>query len=301
MNTMIQRIGFIGIGIMGFPMARNLLWAGFSVRAFNRTRSKAEALREHGAEVVDSPAAAADGAEAVIACVGDSPDVRHVFLGASGVCETLEPGTLAIDMSTISPAVTREVAAAVEARGGVYLDAPVSGGRIGAETGTLAIMCGGSEEAFRRARPLLEAMGKTIVHCGPVGFGQLTKLCNQILCGLNLLGVCEALVLAEKVGLDLSRLLQATTAGAAGSWALAHLGEKMRNRDFAPAFMIDLQQKDLRLVLEQAAAGNLALPGTSLVSQLFAANQAAGEGREGTQALLKVLERLSNLDVHGSP
>jgi 3-hydroxyisobutyrate dehydrogenase len=301
MNTMIQRIGFIGIGIMGFPMARNLLWAGFSVRAFNRTRSKAEALREHGAEVVDSPAAAADGAEAVIACVGDSPDVHHVFLGASGVCETLEPGTLAIDMSTISPAVTREVAAAVEARGGVYLDAPVSGGRIGAETGTLAIMCGGSEEAFRRARPLLEAMGKTIVHCGPVGFGQLTKLCNQILCGLNLLGVCEALVLAEKVGLDLSRLLQATTAGAAGSWALAHLGEKMRNRDFAPAFMIDLQQKDLRLVLEQAAAGNLALPGTSLVSQLFAANQAAGEGREGTQALLKVLERLSNLDVHGSP
>jgi 3-hydroxyisobutyrate dehydrogenase len=250
---MIQRIGFIGIGVMGFPMARNLLRAGFSVRAFNRTRSKAEALREHGAEVVDSPAAAADGAEAVITCVGDSPDVRHVLLGTGGVCETLEPGTLAIDMSTISPAMTREVAAAVEARGGV--------------------------------------------HCGPVGFGQLTKLCNQILCGLNLLGVCEALVLAEKVGLDLSKLLQATTAGAAGSWALAHLGEKMRNRDFAPAFMIDLQQKDLRLVLEQAAAGNLALPGTSLVSQLLAANQAAGEGREGTQALLKVLERLSNLDA----
>jgi 3-hydroxyisobutyrate dehydrogenase len=294
---MIQRIGFIGIGVMGFPMARNLLRAGFSVRAFNRTRSKAEALREHGAEVVDSPAAAADGAEAVITCVGDSPDVRHVLLGTGGVCETLEPGTLAIDMSTISPAMTREVAAAVEARGGVYLDAPVSGGLIGAETGTLAIMCGGSDEAFRRAQPLLEAMGKTIVHCGPVGFGQLTKLCNQILCGLNLLGVCEALVLAEKVGLDLSKLLQATTAGAAGSWALAHLGEKMRNRDFAPAFMIDLQQKDLRLVLEQAAAGNLALPGTSLVSQLLAANQAAGEGREGTQALLKVLERLSNLDA----
>jgi 3-hydroxyisobutyrate dehydrogenase len=253
-----------------------------------------------GAELVDSPAAAADGADAVITIVSDSPDVRSVFLDANGVCETLASGAVAIDMSTISPAVTREVADVVEGRGASYVDAPVSGGKIGAEAGTLSIMCGADPASFERVKPLFEAMGKNIVHCGPVGYGQLTKLCNQIMCGCNLLGVCEAFVLAESAGLDLAKVLEATTAGAAGSWALANLGERMRVRDFAPAFMVDLQQKDLRLVLEQGGAKNLALPGTALVTQLFAANQAAGEGREGTQAMLKVLERLSNLQARGS-
>lgn len=292
---MIKRVGFIGTGIMGLPMAEHLLAAGFEVRAYNRTHAKAEPLAGRGAALVDSPAAATDGADAVITVVSDSPDVRSVFLGPGGVCETLRAGALAIDMSTISPSVTREVAAVVENRGAAYIDAPVSGGRIGAEAGTLSIMCGATPEAFEQAQPLFTAMGKNIVHCGPVGYGQLTKLCNQIMCGCNLLGVCEAFILAEKAGLDLTKVLEATTAGAAGSWALANLGEKMRIRDFAPAFMVDLQQKDLRLVLEEGSANRLALPGTALVTQLFSANQAAGEGHEGTQAMLKVLERMSNI------
>ncbi len=292
---MIRRVGFIGTGIMGLPMAGHLLKAGFEIRAYNRTRSRAEPLAAQGAALVDSPAAAARDADAVITIVSDTPDVQSVFLGEGGVCETLARGAVAVDMSTISPVVTQDIARAVEERGAAFLDAPVSGGKVGAEKGTLSIMCGGPAEAFERVRPLFEVMGKNIVHCGPNGYGQLTKLCNQIMCGLNLMGVCEAFVLAEKAGLDVSKVLQATTAGAAGSWALANLGEKMWVRDFAPAFMVDLQQKDLRLVLEQASGNRLTLPGTALVSQLFHANQAAGEGREGTQALLKVLERMSQI------
>lgn len=290
-----KTIGWIGVGIMGEPMARNLLRAGFAVLVHSRTRSRADALVSEGAFWIDSPAELVGKCDVVISCVPDSPDVEAVYLGPRGVCEGVRPGSLCIDMSTISPEVARRVDAAIRGKGGAFLDAPVSGGKTGAHAGTLVIMVGGKEADVQRADPIFRAMGKTIVPCGPVGSGQLTKLCNQILCAVNLLGVCEALVFARKVGLDPERMLQAVSAGAAGSWALSNLGPRMITRDFAPMFMIDLQQKDLRITLQSAAAPNVPLPGTALVSQMLAANQAHGEGREGTQAMIKTLERLAGL------
>jgi len=288
-------VGVIGIGIMGEPMARNLLRAGFRLSVYSRTRATTERLLSEGAVWRDSPAALAAHAEFVVSVVSDSPDVEAVYLGPDGVCTSLRPGTLCIDMSTIAPEVARRVAADVEHRGARFIDAPVSGGKTGAETGKLTIMAGGDEADLRRAAPLFEAMGKSTVHCGPVGHGQLTKLCNQILCGLNLLATCEAIVFARRVGLDPATMLRAVSTGAAGSWALDNLGTRMLKRDFAPMFMIDLQQKDLGIALSTAREKVVSLPGTALVNQLLAANQAAGEGKEGTQALIKTIERLAGL------
>ncbi len=233
--------------------------------------------------------------DVVISMVSDSPDVESVYLGPSGVCSGLRDGTLCIDMSTIAPQMAKEVAKEVEKRCGRFLDAPVSGGKTGAESGKLSIMVGGRAEDVTRAQPIFDVLGKLTVHCGPVGNGQLTKLCNQILCALNLLAVSEAMVFARRAGLDPNVMLKAVSAGAAGSWALENLGSRMIARDFAPMFMIDLQQKDLRIALATARENQVSLPGTALASQLLAANQAAGEGREGTQALVKTLERLASL------
>ncbi|MBN1344128.1 MAG: NAD(P)-dependent oxidoreductase [Phycisphaerae bacterium] len=290
-----QRIAFIGTGIMGAPMARNLLRAGYAVIVHNRTPSKAEALRADGASVADSPAQAAEQADVVISCLPDSPDVEAVWLAAEGVVAAMRKNTLGIDMSTIAPSTARKVADAVLRAGGAFLDAPISGGDVGAVNATLSIMAGGPDEAFKRAEPIFRAMGKTIVHCGPNGMGQQTKLCNQVICVLNILAAAEAITMARKAGLDLARMLEATTAGAARSWMLENLGPKMAAGNDDPGFLIDLQQKDLRLVQETARELNLPLPGTALVSQLFAANQAAGEGRLGTQAIVKTLERLAGL------
>ena len=291
-----QTIGFVGTGIMGYPMARHLLRAGFAVRAFNRTRAKAERLTADGATIADSAAAAADGADAVISIVSDSPDVEAVYLGPGGVASAGKLPPLAIDMSTISPAVERRIAEILAAKGCQYLDAPVSGGDKGAIAGTLSIMVGGRADAFTKAEPIIKAMGKTIVHCGPSGAGQITKLCNQILVSLSLLGVAEAVTIARKAGLDVDKMLQAVSSGAARSWQLENLGPRIRDRDFAPGFMIDLIQKDLRLVFELARDIATSLPGTAIVNQLFTANQAAGEGREGTQAIVKTIERMSALE-----
>lgn len=285
-------VGLIGTGIMGEPMARNLLRAKFALTVTSRTKARAERLLAEGAHWAAHPAEVAAASDVIISMVTDSPDVEAVYLGSTGVCAGLRAGTICIDMSTVSPETARTVAGAVTQRGGAFLDAPVSGGKTGAEAGTLSIMVGGDAGDLGRALPVLEAMGKNIVHCGPVGAGQFTKLCNQILCGLNLLGVCEALVFGQRAGLDLESMLRAVSKGAAGSWALDNLGSRMLRRDFAPMFMVDLQNKDLRIVLEEAQRRKVALPGTALVAQLLTANQAAGEGREGTQALLKTLERL---------
>jgi 3-hydroxyisobutyrate dehydrogenase len=290
-----SKIGVIGMGIMGAPMARNLLRAGYAVSVFNRTRAKAEGLVAEGAVWRDSPAALADAAEVVISVVSDSPDVEEVYLGRDGVCTTIRGGSLTIDMSTVAPDVARVVAAEAAKRGASFLDAPISGGKTAAEDGTLSIMVGGEGREVDRARPIFEVLGKSTVHCGPVGSGQLTKLCNQILCGLNLLATGEALVFARRVGLDPQTVLEAVSQGAAGSWALKNLGSRMIARDFAPMFMVDLQQKDLRIALAAAREAGIPLPGTALVSQLLAANQAAHEGREGTQALIKTLERLAGM------
>jgi len=288
-------IGWIGTGIMGAPMALNLLRAGYAMTVFNRTRSKLEPLTSQGARIAESPADAASVSDISISIVSDSPDVEAVYLAANGVCAGLKPGTLCIDMSTVSPDSARMVSRAVTEKGGTFLDAPVSGGKTGAEAGTLSIMVGGSEPDLQRACPIFEVLGRSVVHCGPTGHGQLTKLCNQILCGLNLLAVSESLVFARKLGLDPEVVMKAVSKGAAQSWALENLGPRMIRRDFAPMFMVDLQQKDLRIALHSARQAAASLPGTALVSELLTSNQATGEGKEGTQALVKVIERLGGL------
>lgn len=293
MKTTISRIGLIGTGIMGAPIGLNLIKAGFALHVHNRTRNKAEPLLATGGTWCESPAAVADAADAVITIVSDTPDVEAVYLGNEGIATSIGTGTLCIDMSTVSPEMARHLHAALARKNCGFLDAPVSGGKTGAEAGSLTFMVGGDEEHFSQAAPILHAVGRNIVHCGPAGHGQLTKLCNQILCGLNLLAVAEAMVFAEKVGVDKSIMLQTVSTGAAGSWALDNLGSRMIARDFNPMFMIDLQQKDLRLVMESARDAKVPLPGTALVSQLLTSNQAVGEGREGTQALVKTLERLA--------
>jgi 3-hydroxyisobutyrate dehydrogenase len=281
------------MGIMGLPMAGHLLAAGHRVIVHTRTKSKAEAILSKGAAWANSAAEAVRGAEVVFVCVTDTPDVRRVLLGDGGVIEAARPGLLVVDHSTISPAATREMATALQAKGTTLLDAPVSGGDVGARNGTLSIMVGGPTDAFARVEPLLRHMGKTITHCGETGTGQLTKLVNQILVSVTNLAVSEALVFARNNGLDAEKTVQAVAGGAAGSWQLQNLGPRMLKGDFAPGFTIDLQQKDLRLVLEAAAGAKTPLPALALVHQLFTSAQAAGRGGDGTQALFSVIEKLS--------
>ncbi len=288
-------IGFVGLGIMGLPMAGHILDAGYPLTVYNRTRSKAEELGARGAKVADSPAEVAAASTVIITIVSDSPDVEEVVAGPQGVLDRIGEDSVVIDMSTISPQVERQLDEQLRAKGCTLVDAPVSGGDVGARNATLAIMAGGDKAAFDRVRPILEVMGKTITYCGPVGNGQLTKLSNQILVAVTLLGVSEAITFAKKNGLDAHVMIEAVKGGAAGSWQLSNLGPKIVDRDFAPGFMVDLIQKDLRLVLESGAAGQAALPGTSLVNQLFRMAEAQGDGREGTQILAKAVEQLAGL------
>lgn len=290
-------VGFVGIGIMGGGMAANLVKAGFEVVVWNRTRSKAEAV--DGASVADSAAEVAGRCDVVLICVSDSPDVIEVVEGYGGVLEGMGPGSLIVDHSTISPSVTRQLAEKVTAAGGAWVDAPVSGGSEGAVNGTLSIMVGGDDSDVARAMPYLEAMGKTITHVGPVGSGQMVKLVNQMLVVINQLAVSEALLFAQAAGLDLDATLRAVTGGAAGSWMLANRGPQMVERDWRPGFTIDLQQKDLRLVLE--AADQLGVPalGTSLAFHLYRSLQAQGLGAEGNHAMVKALEKMAGFEVGG--
>jgi 3-hydroxyisobutyrate dehydrogenase len=296
-----MQIGLIGLGIMGAPMARNILKAGFPLTVATRTPGKAEKFAADNSSLgqvnaVGTPAQAAAACEVIITMVTDSPDVVAVARGKDGVFSTAKAGSIIIDMSTISPQVTRELAAEARAKGLSWLDAPVSGGEKGAIEGTLTIMIGGEGEALERARPVLAAMGKRITHFGPAGNGQSAKLCNQIMTAVNLMSVCEALTFGAKAGLDLATLHQALTGGAANSWALEVLGKKMIDRDFKPAFMVRLQQKDLRLVLDAANANHTPLPAASLAHQLLAAVEAEGRGDDGTQSLLRIFERMGGLE-----
>jgi 3-hydroxyisobutyrate dehydrogenase len=297
---MSEKVGFIGLGIMGMPMARNLLRAGFEVVAYNRTPSKAEALAKEGARKASSPKELAMECPVVITIVSDTKDVTAVILGKDGVIEGIRPGSVVIDMSTISPKATREIAARLKEKGVSMLDAPVSGGDVGAAKATLAIMVGGDGEVFQRCRPVFEAMGKNIVHVGDSGMGQTVKLMNQILVVGNLNAAVEALVFAQRSGADLEKAINAVKGGAAGSWQLANLGPRIIERDFSPGFMVDLVQKDLRLVMEAAAEMKLPLPVTSLINQMYYSLQGSGEGRSGTQILVKALERLAGVEV-GKP
>ena len=291
-------VGLIGLGIMGMPMARNLLKAGYSVVAYNRTASKAQELAEEdGATAVGTPREVAEACSTVITMVTDSPDVEAVVLGEGGAIEGIQRDAVLIDMSTISPSVTRTIAGRLKEKGAHMLDAPVSGGSWGAIEGTLSIMVGGDKTVFDRCMPVFEAMGRNIVLTGPNGAGQTTKLVNQILVVGTMNAVAEAMVFAAKSGADLETTIEAVKGGAAGSWQLQNLGPRLIKGDFAPGFMVKLQQKDLRLILEAAREMNLPLPVTSLVHQLFASLEAAGLGDEGTQALVKAHECLAGIEA----
>jgi 3-hydroxyisobutyrate dehydrogenase len=290
-------IGFIGLGIMGSGMAQNLLKAGYSVTVWNRTAERSRPLAEAGAVVAASPSDVAARSTVIVTCVSDTPDVEAVLLGPQGVIHGARPGTLVIDCSTISPQATRAIGESLHEKGISLLDAPVSGGSEGAARGTLSIMAGGLAADFERALPVLQAMGKTITHVGPLGSGQMVKLVNQILVVVTMQGVAEALLFAEAGGLDLEKTLAAVGGGAAGSWMLNNRGPQVIRRDWRPGFTIDLQQKDLRLVLEAADQLGAPLPTTSLVFQLYRTLQARGLGHEGNHALVRALEQLAGFEI----
>lgn len=289
-------IGFIGTGIMGAPMALNLLRAGYPLTVHTRTKSRAEVVLAAGANWADTPEQIAEVSDVVIICVTDTPDVEAVLLGGKGVINAARAGLICVDMSTISPKATQRMGKTLEEKGVILLDAPISGGEIGAIEAKLSIMMGGQKEYVEKVRPVMMAMGRNLTHCGPLGTGQMTKLANQIMVVNTLMSMAEGLAFAEKAGLDLQTTLAATTAGAAGSASLKILGPKAVAGDFAPGFMVDLQLKDLRLVIEYAEQLKQPLPGTAMVRQLLSTLQAQGRGRDGTQALFDIIRQLAKTD-----
>ena len=296
---MSEKIGFIGLGIMGQGMVRNLLKADFEVYVWNRSPHKMDALIEAGAHAASIPADVAAHTSVVITCVSNTEDVEEVILRENGAIYGLNEGDLVIDMSTISPHRTQYIAGCLKQKGVFMLDAPISGGSEGAAKGTLSIMVGGDADQVARAMPAFEAMGKKITHVGETGAGQMVKLVNQILVVVTMLGVGEALLFAEAGGLDLNKTLEAVTAGAAGSWMLSNRGPQVVARDWRPGFTIDLQQKDLRLVMEAADQMGVPILGTSMVCNLYRTLQKQGLGGEGNHALAKALENLANLKIGG--
>lgn len=292
-----ERIGFIGLGIMGAGMARNLLSHGHDVVVWNRTAARTDPLTALGATAAGSAAEVARQCPIIMICVSDTPDVEEVVEGPDGLLTGLRPGALVIDHSTISPSATIRLATLVEEAGGSWMDGPVSGGSEGAANGTLSIMLGGSETDLDRARPYLEAFGTTITHVGGIGDGQKVKIVNQILCVVTGLAVSEALLFADAAGLDLDKTLAAVEGGAAGSWMLANRGPQMAVRDWRPGFTIDLQQKDLRLALEAADEVASPIPATALVFQMYRALQRDGLGHLGNHALVMALERMAGTEI----
>ena len=289
------RLGFIGLGIMGRGMAANLISAGHRVTLWNRTPAKAEGLR---GDVVESPSAVGAESDIVFLCVSDTADVEEVVFGHHGLIHGMIGEAVLVDHSTISPGATRKFAARAAEQGVEWVDAPVSGGSEGAEQGTLAVMAGGAAEALERVRPYIEAYSTSIVHVGEeAGSGQMVKAVNQVLVVVNQLAASEALLLADAAGLDLRKTLSAVEGGAAGSWMLSNRGPQMIERDWRPGFTIDLQQKDLRLVLETADELGVPLPGVAMVFQLYRSLQTRGLGAEGNHALVKALENLTGHEI----
>ena len=282
---------------MGRGMAHNLLKAGFALHVWNRTASRMESLIVAGAKAATNPADVAAHSDIIITCVSDTPDVEAVILGPNGIIHQAKAGSLVIDCSTISPQTTKMIATQLHNKGIHMLDAPISGGSEGAANGTLSIMVGGDAAQFERATPIFQAMGQTITHVGDTGAGQTVKLVNQILVVGTMLAVGEALLFAEAGGLDLEKTLAAVSGGAAGSWMLSNRGPQVINRDWRPGFTIDLQQKDLRLVLEAAKQMGVPLLGTSTVFQLYRTLQHQELGAEGNHALVKALENLAGFKI----
>ena len=292
-------VGFIGLGIMGRPMALNLLRAGYPLVVHNRTRAKEEELVSEGASAAESPREVASRAEIVITVLPDSPDVEAVYFGDDGVLAGARSGRLLIDMSSIAPSVARAVFDAASAVGAAALDAPVSGGDVGAREGTLSIMVGGPSEAFDRARPLFEVLGKTVVHLGDAGAGQTAKACNQILVAVTIEAVSEALVLASKAGVDPAKLIDVLSGGLAGNKVMEVRRRNFLEHDFTPGFKLALHHKDLGIALRTARELDVYVPTTALVDQMLAALEAQGEGGLDHSALLTVIEQQSAHRING--
>src|SRR5262245_11254916 len=291
------RVGFVGLGLMGLPMARNLLRAGYQLTVHNRTAAKAEPLVAEGAQRADSPAEAARRADVVVTMVPDSPDVEAVVAGPGGLLAGIAAGATWIDMSTISPEVTRRLGASAAERGVQSLDAPVSGGPPGAEAGTLSIMVGGRREVFEACLPLLQVLGQSVVHVGDLGAGQVTKACNQVVIAATLAGIAEALVLGARGGVDPALIRQALMGGYAGSRLLEVHGQRMIEHAFAPGFFVRLHRKDLHIVIDMARDLSVAAPVTALAAQHFNALVADGDGELDNSAMLKVYERLAKTSI----
>lgn len=290
------RIGWIGLGVMGASMCGHLVDAGYRTSVYTRTRTKAAGLLERGAHWQDSPRAVATESDVVFSIVGFPRDVRQVLLGDEGALAGLSSGGILVDMTTSEPSLAVEIADAARAKGVHSIDAPVSGGDIGAREARLSIMIGGERDAVDAVRPCFDAMGKTIVHQGPAGAGQHTKMVNQTLIASGMVGICEALLYGHRAGLDLPTVLQSVSSGAAASWALSNLGPRIIARDFDPGFFVEHFVKDLGIALGEAARMKISLPGLALARQLYLALEAQGHGRDGTQALQLALASLSGVD-----
>ncbi|HKF59564.1 MAG TPA: NAD(P)-dependent oxidoreductase [Blastocatellia bacterium] len=286
-----MRIGFIGLGIMGKPMALNLIKAGHSLTVYNRTPVKCSPLVDAGARRADSPREAAEGSEIVITIVSDTPDVESVLFGPGGVAEGAGDGAIVIDMSTISPNATIGFAKRLSEQRCEMLDGPVTGGEKGAIEGTLTIMVGGKRDVFEKCLGVFQAMGKNIVYTGPSGNGQKTKLVNQIICACNIVSMTEGLRFAELSGLDLETTFRVVSSGSAASWILSNLGGRILQNDFSPGFLIKLQQKDLRLVEESIRELDNEFPGTDLAYRLFTEALARDLGEQGTQGLINLYRK----------
>ncbi len=295
-NPDTTRIGWIGTGVMGRSMCGHLIDAGYKATVFNRTVEKANDLISKGATLVGSPREVAEHSDVVFTIVGFPDDVQRVILGSDGVLEGSSAGMTIVDMTTSRPSLAEEIAARAAEQNVASIDAPVSGGDTGARTAALSIMVGGDAAAVGRIHPLLSLLGKTIVHQGGPGRGQHTKMVNQTLIASGMVAVCEGLLYAHKVGLDLPTVLQSVASGAAGSWSLSNLGPRMIDGDFDPGFFVEHFIKDMRIALEEAAAMNLALPGLALAHQLYQAVAAQGHAKDGTQALLLALGQMNQID-----
>jgi 3-hydroxyisobutyrate dehydrogenase len=290
------RVGWIGTGVMGSPMCGHLIAKGFAATVHNRTRTRTSSLVERGAVWAESPREVAERSDVVFVMVGLPAEVREALLGPEGALAGARPGLVVVDMGTGEPSFAVEVAERARERGAIALDAPVSGGDVGAREARLSIMIGGDREAAESLRPIWETLGRTWVWQGGPGSGQHTKLVNQILIATNMIGVCEALLYAHRAGLDLDRVFQSVASGAAGSWSLSNYGPRIVRGDFEPGFLVDHFVKDMAIALTEARRMKLALPGLALAQQLYVSLQAVGLGRKGTHALQLALARLSNVD-----
>ena len=290
-------IGWIGTGVMGLSMCKHLLSKGYAVTVYNRTKSKAQSLLAGGARWAETCQEVADQSEVVFTMVGYPEDVRQVYFGDSGILAGARSGAILVDMTTTSPSLAREIYQTALAKSVQAVDAPVSGGDVGARAGTLSIMVGGEEEVVKVILPLLQIVGKQIVHQGLAGSGQHAKMCNQIVIASTMVGVCECLLYGHKSGLDLETMLRSITKGAAACWTLDHMAPRILKRDFDPGFFVEHFIKDMSIALDEAQRLNIALPGLALVHQLYLALRAQGHGKLGTQALMLALEQLANTEV----